>query len=71
MNLELEVRTPSDGQMWGYENPPGSGNFTGLVADLVENVADIGWANLFILPTRLPYMDFSRWHTLDSVSYTS
>ena len=67
VNLNLVASTPSDGQLWGYEYPVGSKNYTGLLGDLMENVADIGWANLFIVGSRLELMDFSIWHTMDPV----
>lgn len=31
LNLRLVIRPPSSGIMWGREDPPGSGNFTGWV----------------------------------------
>jgi len=31
LNLKLVLQPTSDGQYWGKEEPPGSGNFTGLI----------------------------------------
>lgn len=29
LNLEMVVQNPTDGEKWGREEPPGSGNFSG------------------------------------------
>ena len=35
------------------------------MGDFQRGVADIGWANLFVLPSREAAMDFSDWYLVD------
>lgn len=42
---------------WGYKNPQ-TGEFDGMTGQLIRNEADIGGTVLFMVPERLPIMDF-------------
>ncbi len=39
--------------------------WTGIVGDLQQGVAEVGWANMFITAHRLRVIDFSDWYTVD------
>lgn len=61
--MKLTIAMPADRQWWG--NPLPNGSHTGIVGDLQYNRADISWGNLFIIPSRDPYMDFTNWYAID------
>ena len=50
MNYKLDIQPPPNGEKWG-ENK--NGTFTGVVGQLQRNIADIGWADLWMMPERL------------------
>lgn len=69
LGLSLDVNLPSDGGWWGEETPRWSGNFSGLVGDIISRKIDIGWANLFSDPYRSQYITFTDWYLLDEACF--
>ena len=46
LNLELEVRMPGTGFMWGSPDPE-TGEWDGMLGDLRRGEAEMGWGNLY------------------------
>ncbi len=63
----FSISRPSDGGLWGEERSPG--NFTGLMGDLQRGVADVGWAQLFIIPNRVVIVDYTSAYDTDYLCY--
>ena len=56
LNYKLDIHPPPNGEMWGeYKN----GSFSGLVGELQKETSDIGWADLYIVPDRMKYIDYT------------
>ncbi|TRY75594.1 hypothetical protein TCAL_00526 [Tigriopus californicus] len=69
VGLSLEVFVPRDGEWWGNESPPGSGNYTGLLGEFVSGYAEMGWANLFYSAHRTKFMTFTDWYLSDQACF--
>ena len=68
LNLKsYSIKRPSDGGLWGEEISPG--RFTGLMGDLQRDKADIGWAQLFIIPNRAKIIDYTSAYDIDYLCY--
>ena len=56
LNYRLDIQPPPNREMWGeYKN----GSFSGLVGELQKENSDIGWADLYIVPDRMKYIDYT------------
>ena len=44
-------------------------NTTGLVGQLQFRRSDIGWANMFMIPDRMKYIDYTIPYTIDHASF--
>ncbi|TRY75098.1 hypothetical protein TCAL_00607 [Tigriopus californicus] len=69
IGLKLTIFTPTDGERWGFEVPPKSGNFSGLLGEIMGGNADMAWANLFTEVYRMSFMDFTDWYNMDEVCF--
>ena len=70
LNFNMNIQPPPNGELWG-ENRNGSftGDYTahvpgtdpcpGLVGELQQDRSDIGWADLFLVPDRMKYIDYT------------
>ena len=56
MNFTIDIQPPPNGELWG-ENKNGS--FTGLVGQLQRERSDVGWANVYMVPDRMKYIDYT------------
>ena len=67
LNFEYTIAPPSDGGLWGEMTSPGV--FTGIVGELQKEYADVIWANLFVVPDRFKYIDYTDPYATDYVCY--
>ena len=80
LNFNMDIRSPPNGELWG-ENMNGS--FTGeaynlivnlilgvgLVGELQKERSDIGWADLFLIPDRMKYIDYTAPYQVEYASF--
>jgi len=66
LGLSLEILPTSDGRWWGWEDPPGSGNFSGILGDLQFGRVEISWGNLYVTEDRMGKLDFTQWYATDT-----
>lgn len=69
IGLTITIFTPTDGERWGFEKPPKSGKFSGLLGEIMGGNADMAWANLFTEVYRMNFMDFTDWYNTDEVCF--
>lgn len=67
LKFDYVINTPSDGGKWGEQISPGV--FNGIVGDVTKKIADVGWANIWVVPARTPYIDFSKPYYIDYACY--
>ena len=67
LNFKYKIAPPSDGGLWGEMISPGV--FTGIVGELQKEYADVIWANLFVVPDRFQYIDYTDPYATDYVCY--
>ena len=67
LNFKYTIAPPSDGGLWGEMISPGV--FTGIVGELQKEYADVIWANLFVVPDRFQYIDYTDPYATDYVCY--
>lgn len=67
MNFNFTITPPSDGGLWGEEVEPGV--FSGIVGELQNENADVIWADLFVVPNRMKYIDYAHPYAIDYVCY--
>ena len=81
MNFQLDINPPPNGELWG-ENKNGTftgqyfSNFhffpvynLGLVGELQKENSDIGFADLFIVPDRMKYIDYTDAYNVEPASF--
>ena len=56
LNFNMNIQPPPNGELWGENR---NGSFTGLVGELQQDRSDIGWADLFLVPDRMKYIDYT------------
>ena len=67
LNFTFTVTRPSDGGKWGEEIRPGV--FSGITGELQKDYADVIWANLFAIPNRYKYIDYTDPYFIDHICY--
>ena len=67
LNFKFTITPPSDGGLWGEEVEPGV--FSGIVGDLQKEISDVVWADLFVVPNRMKYIDYAEPYAIDYVCY--
>ena len=66
LNFNMNIQPPPNGELWGENR---NGSFTGLVGELQQDRSDIGWADLFLVPDRMKYIDYTgrEFHHVDLI----
>ena len=82
LNFKLDIKPPPNGELWG-ENKNGTftGNtiksigslakvlLKGLVGQLQREKSDIGFANLFMVPDRMKYIDYTDPYIIEYANF--
>ena len=83
LNFKLDIKPPPNGELWG-ENKNGTFTgkrkelenlhtqmslLKGLVGQLQQRRSDIGFANLFVVPDRMKYIDYTDPYMIEYASF--
>ena len=66
LNFNMNIQPPPNGELWGENR---NGSFTGLVGELQQDRSDIGWADLFLVPDRMKYIDYTAPYIVEYASF--
>ena len=67
LNFVYTIAPPSDGGLWGEEVDHGV--FSGITGELQKGHADVIWTDMFVVPDRFQYIDYTDPYATDYVCY--
>ncbi len=65
LKFTFNIRSPKDGQFWGYAHPNGSA--IGMVGEVYHEVADMSMCNQYVVPYK--HIKFVYPYTIDRATY--
>ena len=85
LNFAMDIQPPPNGELWGENrNGEFTGEFissqglagtsdrqlcSGLVGQLQREESDLGWANLFLIPDRMKYIDYTAPYMVEYANF--